>query len=103
VTSAQHFAAKTEGVVKEPRAAIAVAGDLRQSTMPAVGNEVTAKHSATNRLMPTYQAASASGSVQPTLGDDRVSLWPDVEQQQPCTEGVTALGLCSLKSREESQ
>jgi Double zinc ribbon len=102
VTHAQQFAAKAEGVVKGPSAATAVAGDLRR-TMPAAGNEVTAKRSATNRPMRMYPAASAAGSVQSLLNDSRVNVRPDVPRPAACTEGVAALGLCSLNSRGESK
>jgi hypothetical protein len=102
VTPAQPFAAKAEGVVKEPSAApTAIAGDLRRTT-PAAGNEVTAKHSATNRPMRTYPSASAAGSVQSLLSDSRV-VRPEVPRSGACTEGTAALGLCSLNSRGESK
>ena len=77
VTPAQQFAANTDGVVKERTAATAVAKDLRHRTMPAAGNEVTAKHSS------------------------RVKVRPDVPRPRACTEGAAALGLCSSKSRGE--
>ncbi len=102
VTPAQQFAAKADEVVREASAATAVAGDLRR-TMQAAGNEVTAKHSATNRPMRTYPAASAAGSVQSLLSDSRVNVRPDVPRPVACTEGVAALGLCSLNSRGESK
>ena len=103
VTPAQQFAAKAEGVVKEPSAATAIAGDLRHRTMPAAGNEVTAKHSATNRPMRIYPAASAAGSVQSPLSDGRVNARPDVPRPGACTEGIAALGLCSPNSRGEGK
>jgi hypothetical protein len=102
VTPAQQFAAKADEGVREASAATAVAGDLRR-TMPAVGNDVTAKHSATNRPMRTYPAASAAGSVQSLLSDSRVNVPPDVPRPEACTEGIAALGLCSLNSRGESK
>ena len=103
VTPAQQFATKTEGVVNEPSAATAVAGDLRHRTMPAAGNKVTAKPAATNRPMRMYPPANAAGSVQPLLSDGRVNVRPDVPRPGACTEGVAALGLCSLNSRGESK
>jgi hypothetical protein len=103
VTPAQQSAAKAEGVVKEPIAVTAVAGDLRHRTMRAADNEVTAKHSATNRPMRTYPAASAAGSVQSPLSDGRVNARPDVPRPGACTEAIAALGLCSLNSRTESK
>jgi ribosomal protein L40E len=103
VSPAQQFAAKAEGVVKEPSAATAVAGDLRNRTMPAAGNEGAAKPSATNRPMRRYPDASAAGSVQSPLSDGRVNVRPDVPRPGACTEGVAALGLCSLNSRGESK
>jgi Double zinc ribbon len=103
VTPAQPFAAKTEGVVKEPSAATAVAGDLRHRTMPAAGNKVTAKPAVTNRPMRMYPPANGAGSVQSLLSDGRVNVRPDVPRPGACTEGVAALGLCSLNSRGESK
>jgi hypothetical protein len=101
VIPAQQFAAKAKGVVKEPSSATAVAGELRRK-VPAAGNEVTAKQSATNRPMHTYPAASAAGSVQSRLSDSRV-VRPNVPRPGACTEAIAALGLCSLNSRGESK
>jgi hypothetical protein len=103
VTPAQQLAAKVEGVVEEPPAAPSVAGSLRQRSLPAASNEVTAKHSATNRPTRTFPVAGAAGAVQPTLNDGRVNVRPDVPPLGPCTEGVAALGLCSPNSRGESK
>jgi ribosomal protein L40E len=103
VSPAQQFATKAEGVVKKPNAPTADAGDLRDRTMPVAGNEVTAKHSATNRPMLRYPPASAAGSVQSPLSDGRANVRPDVPRPWACTEGVAALGLCSLNSKGESK
>ena len=103
VSPAQQFAPKAEGAVKKPNAPTADAGDLRDRTMPAAGNEVTAKHSATNRPMIRYPGASAAGSVQSPLSDGRANVRPDVPRPWACTEGVAALGLCSLNSKGESK
>ena len=103
VSPAQQFAPKAEGVVKKPNAPTADAGDLRDRTMPVAGNEVTAKHSATNRPMIRYPGASAAGSVQSPLSDGRANVRPDVPRPWACTEGVAALGLCSLNSKGESK
>ncbi len=101
VSPAQQFADRTEGVVKKPSAATAAAGDLRDRTMPVAGNEVTAKHSATNRPTRMYPTAGAAGSVLAPVSDGRANVRPDVPR--PCTEGVAALGLCSLNSTGESK
>jgi hypothetical protein len=98
VTPAQPFAAKAEGVVKEPSVAAAVRGGLRHGSMQAAGNEVTAEHSARNRRMRMSPAASAARSVQSPLSDGRANVRPDVPRPGACTEAVAALGLCSLNS-----
>jgi ribosomal protein L40E len=98
VTPAQPFAAKAEGVVKEPSVAAAVGGGLRHGTMQAAGNEVTAEHSARNRRMRMSPAASAARSVQSPLSDGRANVRPDVPRPGACNEAVAALGLCSLNS-----
>jgi ribosomal protein L40E len=103
VSPAQQFAAKAEGAVKKPNAPTADAGDLRDRTMPVAGNEVTAKHSATDRPMLRYPGASAAGSVQSPLSDGRANVRPDVPRSWACTEGVAALGLCSLNSKGEGK
>jgi hypothetical protein len=102
VISAQQFAAEAAGVVKEPSAATAAAGELRRK-VPAAGNEVPAKHSATNRPTRTDPAASAAGSVPSLLTDSRVNVRPNVPRPGACTEAIAALGLCSLNSKWESK
>jgi hypothetical protein len=101
VSPSQQSAAKAEGVVKKPSAATADAGALRDRTTPVAGNEVTAKHSATNPPMRRYPAPSVAGSVQSPPSDGRANVRPELPR--PCTEGVAALGLCSPNSRGEGK
>ena len=103
VSLGQQFSAKAEGLVKKPSASTANAGDLRDRTMSATSNEVTAKHSATNRPMREYPAASATESVQSPPSNGRANVRPDVPRTGACTEGIAALGLCSLNSSGESK
>ena len=103
VSPGQQSATKAEGAIKKPSAPTADAGDLRDRTMPAAGNEVTAKRSATNPPMRGYPAAGAAGSVQSPPSGGRSSVRSDVPRSGTCTEGVAALGLCSLNSGGESK
>jgi hypothetical protein len=82
----------------EPRRQVSTSDDV-----PATNNEVTAKHSAPNRPMRTYPAATAPESLQLPPREPRANVRPDASRSRPCTEGVAALGLCSLKSGEENK
>ena len=89
---AQQGASNPDGVLKRSGAETVDAGDLRDRGAPVAGNEIAAKPSAANRPMRTYPAASAARSPQPPLNDGRANVR---DEPRPCTEGVTALGLCS--------
>jgi len=95
--------AKADEVMKKPNAATANTGNLRDGTMPASSNEVSAKSSAPNRPIRTYQAATASDPVQLPPRDDRAKVGLDASRPRPCTEGVAALGLCNLNSGGENK
>jgi cytoskeletal protein RodZ len=99
ISPLQQFDAKTEEVAKKPSAPSADAEDLRNRTTPVAGNDVTAKHSATDRPVRRYPAASAAGSMQSRPSDGRADFRSDSQRQ--CTDRVAALGLCSLEQIEE--
>jgi len=100
VSAPEDAAARANEVVKKPSAATANAGKVRDGA-PATSNEVTTKYSAPNRPMRTYQDATSSDPVQLPLGDDRAKARLDASRPRPCTEGVAALGLCSMNSGGE--
>ena len=103
VSPSEELPAKADDIGKQPDTATTTTGNVRDRTMPATGNEVTAKASTPNRVTHAYSASTASGSVQPPPRDGRATVPPDVPRRGPCTEGVAALGLCSPSSGGENK
>jgi ribosomal protein L40E len=99
----QESATKTEGAITRPGAPAAEAGDVRDQAISAAGNEISAKRSGTNPPVRRYPASGVASPVQSPPGGDRSSARTDAPSSRACTEGVAALGLCTLNSAGESK
>jgi ribosomal protein L40E len=103
VSLRQESAAKTEGAITKPGLPAADAGDVRDKTIGAPGNEISAKRSTTKPPVRRYPAAGATGPAQSPPSGDRSTARTGAPPSRTCTEAVAALGLCSLNSAVESK